>query len=93
MYREKDNSRLSPLMNCLSRKPQTALRDDCWELNKLRLEEGHFWWSLVNFYEEVNLLHCANLFLHDQRNLAEEILSNCVKRLGFMFARNCSGNG
>ena len=53
---------LSPLMSCFSRKPQSALRDDCWELNEQRLEEGYFWWSLVNFYEEVSLLHCTNLF-------------------------------
>ena len=62
VHRAKDNSRLSPLMSCFSRKPQSALRDDCWELNEQRLEEGYFWWSLVNFYEEVSLLHCTNLF-------------------------------
>ena len=29
VHRAKDNSRLSPLMSCLSRKPQSAFRDDC----------------------------------------------------------------
>lgn len=62
VHRAKDNSRLSPLMSCFSRKPQSALRDDCWELNEQRLEEGYFRWSLVSFYEEVSLLHCTNLF-------------------------------
>ena len=95
VHRARDNSWLSPLMSCLSRKWQTALRDDCLELNEQRLEEGYFWWSLVNFHEEVSLLHCTNLFVfvHDGRNLAEEILSNGVKRLGFTFARIYSGNG
>ena len=40
VHRGKDNSRLSPLMSCFSRKPQSALRDNCWELNEQRLEEG-----------------------------------------------------
>ena len=62
IHREEDSSRLSVFKSYFSRRAESAVQDDCWELNEQRLEEGFFWWKLVNFYHEVGLLHRTNLF-------------------------------